>query len=214
MPVSTKTKAVAALAALDVVRQLATAWAAHEKAEQSRAGFGEGLGRDVRRLAAQTRDRLDFSDWELERGWPPVHRRSHARTWVPVTVIAIAAAAGVAVTAHMVARRDEDLESTEAARDSRVVGAVRAGSKAIDAGMMKVVDGGSSAATGTAAAVAAGSSATRSATVDRAKAELDEHVVAPARRKAIVYGSLGFAALTVYVIVIAAIVQLLVGALG
>jgi hypothetical protein len=36
--------------------------------------------------------------------------------------------------------------------------------------------------------------------------ELEEHVVKPARRKAITYGILGFVALTVYVVIIAVIV--------
>ncbi len=220
MPVSTKTKAVAGLAALDIVRQLATAWAAREKAERARTGFGEGLTHDARQLARDAREHLpDLSRWELERGWPPIHHRSSAaarvRSWWPIAAIIAVASAAVVAVAHVIASRaDDPTEPTANATDSRMVGAVRAGSKAIDAGVMKVVDGGSSAATGTAAAVAAGSSAIRTATVDRAKVELEERVVEPAKKKAIVYGAVGFTALTLYVIVIAVVVQLLVGALG
>ena len=220
MPVSTKTKAVAGLAALDIVRQVVTAWAAREKAERDRIGFGQGIARDARQLARDARGHMpDLSRWELERGWPPLHHRSsaaeRARAWWPIAAILVLTSAAVAFLAHRIASETRDeTEPDPKATDSRMVGAVRAGSKAIDAGVMKVVDGGSSAATGTVAAVAAGSSAIRTATVDRAKVELEERVVEPAKKKAIVYGALGFTALTIYVIVIAVVVQLLVGAIG
>lgn len=218
MPVTTKTKAIAALGLLDVVRQVTTAWSARERAERERIGFGRGVRQDVRRLASEARERTpDLSRWELERGWPPIHRRSTAasrvRTWAPVAVIVALASAAILVAAHVVARRDEDRDVEETVTDSRVIGAARAGSNAIDAGVAKVVDGGAAVATGAAAATAAGSSAIKSATVNRARVELDEHVVAPAKRKAITFGTIGFAALTAYVIVLAAAVQLVVQAL-
>ena len=85
---------------------------------------------------------------------------------------------------------------------------------AIDAGVAKLVEGGSSVAVGTAGAVAAGSSAVKTAAVDRAKVEVDHRVVRPAKRKALLYGSIGAVGLTAYVILIAVIVQVVVGAVS
>lgn len=215
MPVSTKTKAVAALGALDIVRQVATAWSARERAERERIGFGGGVRQDVRRLASEARQRApDLSQWEFERGWPPVHRRPAARvrTWAPIAVIVGLASVAIIVVAHLVARRDEDRTIEDTVTDSRVVGAVRAGSNAIDSGVAKVVDGGSAVATGAASATAAGSTAIKAATIKRAKVEVDERVVEPAKRKAITFGTIGLVALTAYVVVLAAAVQLVVAA--
>lgn len=218
MPVSTKTKAVAALGALDIVRQVATAWSARERAEQERAGFGEGVRQDMRRLASEARQRTpDMSHWELERGWPPVRRRPAAsariRTWAPIAVVVAVASAAIILAAYLVSRRDEDRTIEDAVTDTRVAGAVRAGSTAIDSGVAKVVDGGGALAAGAASATAAGSTAIKAAAVNRTKAEVEERVVEPAKRKAMTFGAIGLAALTAYVVVLAAAVQLLVAAL-
>lgn len=217
MPVSTKTKAVAGLAMLDIVRQVATAWSAKHQAEQQRVGFGNGLREDARHVLRDARDHVP-SRSQLQWGFPPVRRRpsfaDRMRTWGPVGVVAVASTAAVLVAARAVARRDVQGEPDQIATAPPVVGAVRAGSQAIDAGVSKIVEGGSNVAAGTASAIAAGSSAVRSATVDRAKAEVDHRVVRPAKRKAILYGSIGAVGLTLYVILIAVIVQLVVGALS
>lgn len=218
MPAGTKTKAIAALGALDIVRQVATAWSARERAQRERVRFGQGIRHDVRRLANEARERTpDLSGWEIERGWPPIQRRSTAatrvRTWGPVAVVVGIASAAIILAAHLVARRDEDRTVPGSMTDSRVIGAVRAGSNAVDASVAKVVEGGAALATGTAAATAAGSTAIRAAAVKRARTEVDERVVEPAKRKAITFGALGFAALTAYVVVLAAAVQLLIAAI-
>ena len=212
---TTKTKAVVALGMLDLARQVATAYSAKQQAQRDRLGFGSGLREDVVRLARDTRDRLPEPP-ALQWGLPPWHRRptmtDHVRTWAPIAAIVTLASAAVIVAAHVVARRspkDPDAVVT----DSRVVGAVRAGSRAIDAGVTRVVEGGSSVAVGSAAAVAAGSSAIRTAAVERAREELDHRVIEPAKKKAITIGVAGVLALTLYVVVIAALVQLLVEAL-
>ncbi len=215
MPVSTKTKAVAGLALLDIVRQVATAWSARERAreeaEQQRA---------VARFASGVRSKMpDWSEWELERGWPPIHRRSTAesrlRTWGPLALVIGAASAMIVVLAHVIVKREERAGMDADPADERaMVGAVRASARAIDAGVTKIAEGGTSAATGTAAAIAAGSSAVRTAAVARAKTELDERVIAPVRKKAVLYGVLGVLALTVYVALIATVVQLAVGAIA
>lgn len=219
MPMDTKTKALTGIAVLDIARQVTRAWAARERAERERIGFGQGLRQDVRRLASSARDHgPDFSRWEFERGWPPVHRRSRVssfmHSWAAIVGVVAVAAAAVVATARLVARHDEDRDAVDAATDSRVVGAIRAGSQAIDTGVQKVVDGSSNAAVGTAAAVAAGSSAVKSAAVTKAKSEIDERVVAPAKHKAIVYGTLGVIGLTLYVILVATVVAVIVGAIG
>ncbi len=215
MPVSTKTKAVAGLAMLDIVRQVATAWSAKHQAEQQRIGFGHGLREDARQVLRDARDHVP-SRSQLQWGFPPVRRQptfaDRMRTWGPVAVVVVASTAAVIIAARAIARRDAEREPDQLATATPVLGAVRAGSSAIDAGVAKVVEGGSNVATGTASAIAAGSSAVRTATVNRAKVEVDHRVVRPARRKAVLYGSIGAVGLTAYVILIAVIVQLVVGA--
>ncbi|MCW2925523.1 MAG: hypothetical protein JWM98_2927 [Thermoleophilia bacterium] len=221
MAASTKTKAMFALGALDIARQVTKAWSAKQEAERDKLGFGKGLREDVsqladntRRLARDTRDRLpDGFDW---RSMPPWHRQptraERMKTWAPVAVVIALTSAVVVVVAHLIAREDDTLEPDKAVKDSRMTGAIKAGSEAIDAGVTKVVQGGSAAATGTASVLAAGSSAVKTATVQRAKVELDHRVVAPAKKKAVLYGTLGVIGLTVYVIIIAVAVQLIVNA--
>ena len=213
MPVNTKTKAVAGLALLDIARQLVTAWSAKREAERDRLSFGHGLREDTRRAVIRARNSAPELQWSL----PPWRSKpsfaDRMRTWGPVGLVIVLASTAVVLAARHVARQDPGVAPDDAATDSKVVGAVRAGSQAIDAGVAKVVEGGSTAAAGTASAIAAGSSAVRQATVQRAKVEVDHRVVRPAKKKAIVYGTLGAAGLTAYVIVIAVAVQLIVGAL-
>ncbi len=220
MPVSTKTKAVAGLAVLDIARQVATAWSAKHQAEQQRIGFGHGLREDARQVLRETRDHFptlpsrDQLQWEF----PPVKRQptfaDRARTWGPVGLVIAASTAAIIFAARVIARREAERDPEEIAATTPVVGAVRAGSQAIDAGVTKLVEGGSGVAVGTASAIAAGSSAVRTATVDRTKVELDQRVVRPAKRKAVLYGSVGAVGLTMYVILIAVIVQLVVAAVS
>jgi hypothetical protein len=214
----TKTKAIMALGVLDIARQVSHAWAAKQRAQEERIGFGAGLREDTRQVLRDARGRIPTAP-KVEWGMPPRLYRppslaDRLRTWGPIGVVIVASAAAVMYVAHVIAQRDPELDPDKAATDSKMVGAVRAGSHAIDAGMDKVVEGGSAAAVGTASAVAAGSTAVRQATVKRAKVELVQRVVRPAKHKAIVYGSLGVLGLTVYVIIIAVIVQLVVGAIG
>lgn len=217
MPVSTRTKAVAGLAMLDIVRQAATAWSAKHQAEQQRIGFGHGLRDDARQVLRDAREHVPSRD-QFQWGFPPIRRRpsfaDRLRTWGPVGVVVIASTAAVILAARAISRREAELEPDEVATTTPVVGAVRAGSRAIDAGVAKVVEGGSNAAVGSAGAIAAGSSAVRTAAVDRARVEVDQRVVQPARRKAVLYGSIGAVGLTIYVILIAVIVQLVVGAVS
>jgi hypothetical protein len=217
--IDAKTKAVAGLAVLDIVRQVVTAWAARRRAEREQLGLGQGIGQDVRRLAHRVGERTpDLTQWEFERSWPPVHRRATAamrlRAWAPVFAIITIAGAAIIAAARHVSHLEPEQQLDETIGDSRVAGAIRSGSHAIDAGVQRVVEGGSHAAVGTAAAVAAGSSAVRTAAVDRARAQVDERVVAPAKRKVTVYGVIGVVALTAYVILIATAVTLLVGAVS
>ncbi|MCW2920146.1 MAG: hypothetical protein JWL76_20 [Thermoleophilia bacterium] len=220
MPVSTKTKAVAGLAVLDIARQVATAWSAKQQAERQRIGFGHGLREDARQVLRETRDNFPTlpSRDQLQWGFPPIRRRptvtDRLRTWGPIGIVVLAATAAVFAAARLISRREAERDPEDVASTAPVAGAVRAGSQAIDAGMAKVVSGGSGAATGTASAIAAGSSAVRTATVDRAKVELDQRVVAPAKKKAVFYGTVGAVALTIYVVLIAVIVQLVVGAVS
>ncbi|MEO6867342.1 MAG: hypothetical protein ABI200_04915 [Gaiellales bacterium] len=210
---SSKTKVVTTLALMDIARQVAQGWSAREQARQQRIGFGEGLRQDARQLARDARERLP-SPSDFEWGMPPWHRKPTAadrvRTWAPVAVVAVAATGAVIVAAHVIARGDREFKPDEASSDSRMVGAIRAGSKAIDSGVTKVVEGGTAAAVGTASAVAAGSSAIRTAAVDTAKDAVQEKVVAPAKKKAITWSALGIVGLTVYVVLIATAVQLLI----
>lgn len=223
MPVSTKTKAVAGLAVLDIARQVATAWSAKQQAEQERIGFGHGLREDARQVLRETADRFPTlpSRSDLQWGFPPIRRRptfaDRLRTWAPIVAVVFASTGAVIAAARLVARRADEraeLAPDEVAATPPVVGAVRAGSQAIDAGVSKLVDGGTGVAAGTASAIAAGSSAVRTAAVDRTKVEIDQRVVAPAKRKAVLYGSIGAVALTAYVVLIAVIVQLVVGAVS
>ncbi len=217
MPVSTRTKAVAGLAMLDIARQVATAWSAKHQAEQQRIGFGHGLREDALQVLRDARDHVP-SRSQLQWGFPPVRREptfgERIRAWGPIGVIVFASTAAVIVGARIVARREEQRPPDEVATTTPVVGAVRAGSQAIDSGVAKLVEGGSGVAVGTASAIAAGSSAVRTAAVDRTKVEIDQRVVRPAKKKAIVYGSLGAVGLTAYVILIAVLVQLVVGAVS
>ena len=220
MPVSPKTKAVAGLAMLDIARQVATAWSAKHQAEQQRIGFGHGLREDARQGLRDTREHLPTlpSRSDLQWAFPPIRRRptfsDRLRTWGPVGAVVLVSTAAVLVGARIVARREAERDPEEVAAAPPVVGAVRAGSQAIDAGVAKLVEGGSGVAVGAASAIAAGSSAVKTAAVDRTKVELDQRVVAPAKKKAVLYGSIGAVGLTVYVIIIAVIVQLVVGALS
>lgn len=62
----------------------------------------------------------------------------------------------------------------------------------------KLAEARSAAAVGTASAVAAGSTAIRAAVVDRAKHEIDERVVVPAKKKGMRIGILAVLGLTLY----------------
>jgi hypothetical protein len=215
---STKTKAIVGLGLLDITRQIVTAWSAKQQAERDRTGFGRGLREDARQVIRDARGHVPTAP-KVEWGLPPrLHRppslADRLRTWGPVGIVIAASSAAVVIAAHVIAKHEQSLEPEKAASDSRMVGAVRAGSRAIDAGVTKVVEGGTGAAVGTASAVAAGSSAVQQATVQRAKVEIDQRVVAPAKQKAIFYGSLGVVGLTIYVVIVAVIVQLVVGAVG
>lgn len=220
MPVSTKTKAVAGLAMLDIARQVATAWSAKHQAEQQRIGFGHGLREDARQVLRETREHFPTlpSREDLRWAFPPVRRHptfsDRLRTWGPVGAVVLASTAAVIIGARIVARREAERDPEVVVASTPVVGAVRAGSQAIDAGVSKLVEGGSGVAVGTASAIAAGSSAVRTAAVDRTKVEIDQRVVAPAKKKALVYGSIGAVGLTAYVVLIAVIVQLVVGAVS
>lgn len=219
MPISPRTKAVAALGALDITRQLVTAWTARREAERDRLAFGQGLRTDARHALHGARVHArGVRNHVADLPWVPLHREPTAserlRAWAPIAAVVVASTASVVVAARYVARHDASLADDEVVTNSKVVGAVRASSQAIDAGVSKVADGGTGVAVGTASAIAAGSSAVQHAVVDRAKEEVDERVVQPAKQKAITFGAIGIAALTAYVVVIAAVVQLIVGAIG
>lgn len=204
-----KTKAVVALGLLDIARQVAHAWSAKREAERERLGFGAGVRADARQLARDARDRLPD---RLEWGMPPWRREptfgERVREWAPLAVVMALSTAAVILAARTIARTQPDGGPDAMATDSRMVGAVRAGSKAIDAGVGKVVEGSATAAVGTASAVAAGSAAIKQAAVKRAKDEVDERIVQPAKAKGIRYGSVALLGLTAYVVVVAALVQL------
>lgn len=210
MPASTKTKVAVALGALDIARQLAKATSARQEAERDRMHWGKGFREDARHLASDWRGRMPDLEW----GMPPWRRSPTVRdrlvSATPVLAAVLATAAAVVVLARWIAARDHVPTTDELARDGRVKGAVKVGSEAIDAGVAKIADGARASAVGTASAVAAGKAAVKEATVQRAKHELDERVVQPAKKKALLFGSLGFVGLTVYVIVLAVAVQLLV----
>lgn len=214
MAASTRTKAVVALGLLDIARQVARAVSAKQQAQRDWTGFGEGFRTDARHLAHDLRGRVPSS---FEWGVPPWRHEPTAgerlRAWGPIAAVIAVATAAVLVTARRVAHEQPELEADEVATGTRVAGAIKAGGTAIDAGVSKVVDGAAGAAIGSAAAVAAGSTAVKAAVVDRAKVELDERVVAPAKRKAITFGVAGAIGLTIYVVVIAVVVQLVVVAL-
>lgn len=211
---STKTKAMFALGALDIARQITRAWSSRQQAEQQRAGFGAGIRADAAQLARDARGWLPHEiDWQRLPPWrhEPT-RMERMRTWLPVAIIVMAASALVVVAAHLVTRRESQFDADVAVRDARTLGAVRAGGEAIDAGVAKVVSAGSAAAVGTASTLAAGSSAIKTAAIDHAKTELDERVVRPAKKKAVLFGSLGILGLTIYVVLIAVGVQLVMEA--
>ena len=161
---STKTKAVVALGALDIARQLAKAFAARQEAEREAMGFGAGFRHDAAQLAHGMRERLpDHLAW----GVPPWRKEPTARErmleWAPIAAVIAASAAAVVVSARWVARHEPDATTDSMLADSRVLGAVRAGSQAIDAGVTKLAEGGKGVAVGGASAIAAGSSAVKTA---------------------------------------------------
>lgn len=200
-----KTKAIAGLAILDIARQAMHAWSAKREAERERIGFGKGIREDALQLARDARGHLPE---RLEWGLPPWRSEptlaDRARTWLPVAVVVAVMSAIVVLVSRHVAHEDADAPVDEVTTDSRVLGAVRAGSRSIDAGVDKVVGESSVAAVGGASALGAASGAVHQATVKRAKDEVNTRVVRPAKRKAIIYGSLGMVGLTVYVVLVAA----------
>ncbi|MCW2950346.1 MAG: hypothetical protein JWN41_1359, partial [Thermoleophilia bacterium] len=236
---SMKTKAVVALGALDIARQLAKAFAARQEAERDAARFGAGsigslgsrfgaglgarfsdifsggLGAEIRddaqRLTHHVRDRLpDEFVW----GMPPWRSKPepHVRLlrWLPIIGAIVASAAAVAISARRISRHDADLDAPAIATDSRLVGAVQAGGRAVDAGVTKLVDGGSGMAIGGATAIAAGTSAAKTAAVTAAKHQVDERIVKPAKRKAILFGTLAFVGVTIYLVLIVGVAQYVV----
>jgi hypothetical protein len=110
----------------------------------------------------------------------------------------------------------EDADDDEhAARVERATHRVaNAAGAAIESGIAKVADGGTKAAAGAAAATGAGAQAAKDQVVATARDQLDERVVQPVKRKAITYGTLGFIALTVWVALVAVLVQLGIQALS
>lgn len=219
MATNAKTKIVVGLGVLDIARQVVSAWSAKQQAERDRIGFGAGLRSDLATFARDTRERAqDRLPDHFEWGVPPWRREptfaDRLRTWGPIGVVIVLASAGVLFAARWVVQHEPDEDEADAVTDSKVVGAIRAGSEAIDAGVHKVVDGGSAAAVGTASAVAAGSTAVKAAVIDRAKVEVDERVVAPAKKKAIKLGVVAILGLTAYVVLIAAAVQLIIEAVN
>lgn len=212
---STRTKIAIGLGLIDIARKLAQAYSAHERAQREQAAWGAGFRADASRWAHDVRDRLP--DHPMDKVLPWRHtptRMERARPWLAVAATAAAASAAVILTARHVARVEETRDDEEIANDSRVRAAVSTGSQAIDAGVSKVVEGASAGASTAASAVAAGGSVIHEVTVQRAKDEIDVHVVKPAKRKAVVYGTIAVAGLTTYVIAIAVIVQLVVAAIG
>jgi len=210
MAPSTKTKAVIALGALDIARQLAKAFSARQEAERDALGFGAGFRKDAAQLKHRIEDRLpDHVQWGLPpwRSEPTPGER--AMQWLPIAAVIAASAAAVVVSARWVAHHEPDADSESMLAHSRVVGAVAAGSKAIDAGVSKLAEGSKGVAIGSASAIAAGSSAVKTAAVSRAKDELDARVVKPAKKKAVLYGSLGFVGITIYLVAIVLLAQLL-----
>ncbi|MCW2959942.1 MAG: hypothetical protein JWM90_329 [Thermoleophilia bacterium] len=210
-----KTKIAIGLGLLDITRQAAHAFSAKQEADRNRLSWGAGFRSDAAQLAHDMRDRmpahpLDVLPW---RSHTPT-AADRMRTWAPVAVTVVAATAAVVVTARHIARQDPDVAPEDIATDTRMMSAARIGSKAIDAGVEKVVGGSRAGAVTAAAAVAAGSSAASQAAVQRAKVELDERVIAPVKKKAVLYGSLAAIGLTVYIVAIAVAVQLLVDAIG
>lgn len=209
-----KTKIAIGLGVLDITRQAAHAWSAKQEAERNRVSWGTGFRSDAAQLAHDMRDRmpahpLDMLPW---RSHTPT-AADRLRTWAPVAATVIAATAAVVVTARHIARDNPDAAPEDMVTDSRMVSAARVGSQAIDAGVQKVVGGSKAGAVAAASAVAAGSAAVGQAGVQRARIELDERVIAPVKKKAVLYGTLGFLGLTIYVIAIAVAVQLIVDAI-
>lgn len=201
---TTRTKAVVALGLLDLARQAAHAWSAREQARRNRLDLGAGIAADARRVAAGTRDRLPD---HFVLGVPPWRNdptlKDRARAWGPIAVIITLASAAVVIASRIVARQQPD-DPDAVTTDSKVVGAVRAGSTAIDSAVTKVANGGTAVAATTAAGVAAGSAAVKQAAVKEAKDQVDTRVVQPVKKKAMLYGSLGVVGITVYVVLIAA----------
>ena len=163
--------------------------AAKQQAQRDWTGFGEGFRTDARHLAHDLRGRVPSS---FEWGVPPWRHEPTAgerlRAWG-------ADRRGDRGGDRRRARHGPSRRARAArargrrGRDGHAGGGGdQAGGTAIDAGVSKVVDGGRGAAIGSAAAVAAGSTAVKTAVVDRAKVELDERVVAPAKKKAIIFG--------------------------
>lgn len=190
-----RTRLVVALGMFNLVRQLVTLWAAQER-------------RRLRHDSPQVRiGRVELTLPRIERVPEP---RERLRGLMPVALVLALVGVLVAAARH-VARRHPTPDADE---ERIVTSAVRASSRAIDAGVDKVIEGGNALAVGTASSIAASTAVARQAAVERVRGELDEQVVQPARHKALAYASIGVAALTVYVIVLSVIVQLIVGALG
>jgi hypothetical protein len=207
---STKTKAVVALGALDIARQLAKGFAARQEAERDALGFGAGLREDTKRLTHDVRDRLpDHFRW----GVPPWRSeptpRERAMQWLPLAAVAAASAAALVASARWVTRHEPDAASDSVLANSRVVGAVQAGSHAIDAGAAKVAAGSRGIAVGGASAIAATTSVAATAVTAKAKGELRERVVKPVTKQVVLYGSLGLLGLTIYLVLIVGLAQLL-----
>ncbi|MCW2973146.1 MAG: hypothetical protein JWN72_1419 [Thermoleophilia bacterium] len=207
---STKTKAVVALGAIDIARQLAKAYSARQEAERDALGFGAGFRQDAAQLTHRLGDRLpDHLQWGIPpwRTEPTVKDR--ALHWLPIAAVIAASAAAVVASARWVASHEPDADSETMLANSRVVGAVTAGGKAIDAGVSRMAEGASGAAVGGASAIAAGSSAVKAAAITKAKDELDTKVVKPIKKKVVLYGALALVGLTVYLVLIVGLAQLL-----
>lgn len=205
-----KTKVVVALGALDIARQLAKAFSARQEAERDALGFGAGFRQDAAQLRHRVGDKLpDHFQWGIPPWRSQPTAKDRALQWLPIAAVIAASAAAVVASARWVATHEPDADSESVLANSRVVGAVTAGGKAIDAGVAKMAEGSKGVAVGGASAIAAGGAAVKTIAVSKAKDELDSRVIKPAKKKVVLYGTLGFIGLTIYLVAIVLLASLL-----
>lgn len=205
------------VAGVDIARHLVRAWTAHREAEASSTSrLAEDLGARGGRLRARSQDaarraashappsvQRRLPEWSRPAPWYSAHRSLLLAT---ALVAALAAAAvAVATTGRRLAGAPPLVERTRGAALDVHERAVRGESP-----IRTSIDAGGAATIAAIDAVASDTSAAATAAKVAATDEVHHRIVEPAKAKATRIGALAIAGLTLYIVVVSALVQLLV----